>query len=100
MANHSLTEELSPNVQSELLLTQLHSIYLCPIAGHQREISTSLSASPLEEVVDYNEVTPQPSLSQVKANDISCSSEVLPSRPFTILAALLWICSNSLMSLY
>jgi len=39
---------------------QFHSLSLCPIAGPQREISASQSAAPLEEVVDCDEVTPQP----------------------------------------
>ncbi|KAK4806763.1 hypothetical protein QYF61_005559 [Mycteria americana] len=65
--DHPLSEEPFPNVQSELPPTQLHSISSCPIAGHQREeISTSPSTAPLEEVVDCNEVTPQPSLLQAE----------------------------------
>ncbi|KAK4807096.1 hypothetical protein QYF61_018437 [Mycteria americana] len=56
VTNHPLSEEPFPNVQSELPLRQLHSISSCP------QISTSPSAAPLEEVVDCNEVTPQPSL--------------------------------------
>ena len=55
MTDHPLGEEPFPNVQSELALTQLHSIPSCPIAGHQREeISTSPSAAPLEKGVDCN----------------------------------------------
>lgn len=45
-----------PNVQPELLLTQLHSICLCPVACQQREISTCLPTVPLYEVVDCDEV--------------------------------------------
>ena len=60
MTNHPLSEERLANVQSELLVTQLHSFSLSPVAGHQREeISSSPSAAPLEEAVDCHEVTPQ-----------------------------------------
>ena len=40
VTNHPLSEEPFPNVQSELPLVQPHSISSCPVAGHQREIST------------------------------------------------------------
>ncbi|KAK4806146.1 hypothetical protein QYF61_001069 [Mycteria americana] len=67
VTDHPLSEEPFPYVQSELPLTQLHSISPCPIAGHQREeISTSPSAAPLEEAVGCDEVTPQPSLLQAE----------------------------------
>jgi len=57
VTNFSFREESFPHVQSELPLMQLHSISSYPIAGHQREeISTSLSASPLDEVVDCDGV--------------------------------------------
>ena len=62
-----LSEEPFPKVQSELPLTQLHSICLCPIIGHQREeISTSPYTALLEEVVDCDAITPQPSLLQAE----------------------------------
>lgn len=35
--------------------------FIPPIAGHQREISTSSSIAPLEEAEDCREATPQPS---------------------------------------
>lgn len=41
---------------------QLLSLSLGPIAGHHTEINTSPSAVPLEEGVDCDSVTPQPSL--------------------------------------
>jgi len=67
MTSHSLREEPFPSVQSELPLMQLHSISLCPFAGHQREmISSSSVTAPFEEVVDCDEVTPQPSLLQAE----------------------------------
>ena len=63
MTDNPLSEEPFPNVQSKLSLTHLHSIFLWPISGHQTdEISTSSSTGPLEEVVDYYDVTSQPSL--------------------------------------
>lgn len=34
------------------------------------------------------------------SKDLSCSSYILPSRPFTIFVALLWMLSSSLMSFY
>jgi len=46
MTDHPLPEEPFPNVQSELHLMQLHSIFSCPVAHHQREISTSPYAAP------------------------------------------------------
>lgn len=45
VTNHSLREEPSPGVQSELPSMQLHSISSYPVAGHQREISTSSSSA-------------------------------------------------------
>ncbi|KAK4807107.1 hypothetical protein QYF61_018448 [Mycteria americana] len=78
VTDHPLSEEPFPNVQSELPLRQLHSISSCPIAGHQREeISTSPSPAPHEEVVDCNEVTPQPSLLQ--AEEAKCPQPLLIS---------------------
>jgi len=60
MTDHHLNEEPFPNVQSQLPLTQLHSISLRPVAGHEREeISTSPSTAPLEEGVGCDEVTHQ-----------------------------------------
>ena len=57
MTDHPLSEEPFPDFQPEIPLAQLHSIPSCPIAGHQREeISTSISADPLEEFVDCDEV--------------------------------------------
>jgi len=54
---------------------------------------------PLEEGVDCDKVTLQPSFHQMnKPSDLSGFSEVLLSRSFTILVALLWTHSNSLMS--
>ena len=67
VTNHPLSEEPVPNVQSELPLTQLHSISLCPITGHQREgISICPSAASLKGSVDFHKVTPQPSLLQAE----------------------------------
>ena len=66
MTDHPLSEEPFPNVQPELPLVQLRAISSCPIAAHQSEISTSSSTARLEEVVDCNEVTPQPSLLQAE----------------------------------
>jgi len=62
VTNHLLSEEPFPNFHSELPLMQLHSMSLCPVTGRQREeISHYPSAALLEEVVDCDEVTPQPS---------------------------------------
>jgi len=67
VTNHPFSEEPFLNVQSELPLTQLHSIPSCPATGDEREeISNSSSTAPLEEGVDCNEVTPQPSLLQAE----------------------------------
>lgn len=63
----TVCEEPFPNVQSELSLKQLHSIYSCPITDHQRgEISSLPSADTLEEIIDCDEVIPQPSLLQTE----------------------------------
>lgn len=63
----TLCEEPFPNVQSELSLMQLHSIYSCPIIDHQRgEISNLPSVYTLEEIADCDEVIPQPSILQTK----------------------------------
>ena len=67
VTDHPLSEEPFPNVQSELPLTQLHSLSPCHASGHQREeISTSTSTSPLEEDVDCDDITPLPSLLQAE----------------------------------
>lgn len=90
-----------PNVQSELPLTQLHCIFSFPIAGHPSEISTCPSPACCEEAVACNEGSPQFPLLQAEQTKLSQPLvSVLPSRPFTILAELLWTHSNSLMSLY
>ena len=60
MTDHLLSEEAFPNVQSELPLMQLYTISTCPITGQQKQISTSPSAAPLEEVVDCDEVPAKP----------------------------------------
>ena len=56
---HPLCEEPFPRVPSECPLTQLHSLSLCPVAGHQREeISSSPSCfASREEAVDCDEGT-------------------------------------------
>ena len=67
VTNHPLSEESFSNVQSELHLTQLHSISLCPIIGHWREeISSSPSTSPHEEGADCSEVSLQSALLQAE----------------------------------
>ena len=67
VTGHPLSEEHFPNVQSELPLTELHSISSCLITGHQRaEINISPSTAHLEEIVDCHEVTSQPSLLQAE----------------------------------
>jgi len=81
VTDHPLCEEPFPNVQSELPLTQLHSIPLYPIAGYQREeISTSRSAALLEEVVDRDEGTPQPALLRA---ELAVLSEFSAGQAFT-----------------
>lgn len=66
-ADQYLSEEPFPTVQSELPLTQLHSISLYPVSSQQREIiCTYPSAASLEEAVGCNEVTPWPSLLQAE----------------------------------
>ena len=66
VTDHPLSEEPFPIVQPELPLIQFHSISLCPIAGQQREISTSSSPAPLKEVVDCDDITPWASLLQAE----------------------------------
>lgn len=51
MAGHPLNEEPFPNVQPELPLTQLYSSSSCPVAGHQREISTSSPLPPMSKLL-------------------------------------------------
>lgn len=56
VSDYPLSKEYFPNAQSELPLRQLHSLSLCSIAGHLKEISSSLPPPPHEEAVDPNEV--------------------------------------------
>lgn len=79
MINHPLREEPSLNAQSELRLTQLHSLSLCPVSGHQREeISTSPSAAPLEEIIDCDEFTPKPSFLQADKSSDKTNLSFIP----------------------
>jgi len=65
VTDHPPNKKPFPNVQCELPPMQLHSISSCAVAGHQREdIITSPSAAFLEEGVDWDKNTPQPSLLQ------------------------------------
>lgn len=68
-------QRLQKNVTTWTPLMQFHSLSLDPIASHQREINTSPLAVPLEEDVDWDGVTPQPSPLQInKLSDLSLSS--------------------------
>lgn len=67
VTDHSLSEELFLNAQSELALMQLHSISSCLITSSQREETSSSSPiAPLEKVIDCDKVTPQLSLLQAE----------------------------------
>lgn len=77
---------------------QLHGVSLCPVAGHQEEeINTPLSAAPLKEVVDSRMKPPLILLflQLNKSSDLSCSSSVFSSRPFTIFIGLFWAYSTT-----
>lgn len=57
----TLSEESSPNVQSEPLLTQLCTVPLHSVISYQgEETDTSPSASPPHNIVESNEVPFQP----------------------------------------
>lgn len=72
--DHPPNEEPFLNAQPKLPLTQLNTIPLCSISAQQRQDQHRPSAAPLEEFVDCNEVSPQPSPPSCTNRVISAAS--------------------------
>ena len=66
MRNHPLCEELPPDVEPKFALPQLNPVPADPITGVYGEKVSCLSTPPREEVVDCDEVSPQPPLLQAE----------------------------------
>lgn len=94
--DHGLSEESFISIPSELPLTQFHSFALCLVAGPYRE---KTSAYLLPALKGHGWGHPSAPFSKGnKASDISYSSCVWPSKPFTVSVTLVWTHSRSLMS--
>lgn len=76
VTGRSPSEEPFPNVQSELPVTQLPSVPLCPADGQQAEISIPLSAACLGWGADCHKATPQPSAGRARQG-----ASATPPRP-------------------
>ena len=92
-------EELFSNTQPDPPLKQLHAVASYHITSPENRALRCPSA-PCEEL----QATVRPHLSLLcpglnTPRDLSHSSDVFPSRPFTIFIALLWTLSHSFISL-
>lgn len=62
MLDHTLCEEIIPDIQPKTPLTQLETFSLCPITCHLRKgTDTLLTATSSQIVVESDEVSPQTS---------------------------------------
>ena len=66
MCNHPLCEEPPPDVKPKFPLPQLNPVPAGPVTGVNGEKVSCLSTPPYEEVVDCDEVSPQPPLLQAR----------------------------------
>ena len=67
MPDHSLGEEIFPNVQSKPALTHLEAISSRPLPFYLgEETNTHLTTTSFEVVVESDQVSPQPPLLQTK----------------------------------
>jgi len=65
--DHSLSEEIFPNIQSEPPLTQLEAIASRPITGYLgEETNPHLTPTPFQGAVESEKVSPQPPLLQTE----------------------------------
>ena len=100
MPDHSLSKEISPNIQSEPAPMQPEATASCPNASYLREETNTCptTISP-QAAAESDKVPPQtPLLQSEQPQLLSCSSSDLFSRPLPSLAALLWTRSSTSMS--
>lgn len=85
-----------PNVLSKPSLVQLRTNPMCAVAGCQgEELNSSLSTCPPQEVLQSNEIAPQPPFLLDKPRALSCSSQDIPSSSYMCFVTL-WMHSMTL----
>jgi len=96
MPDHSLREDIFPNIQSKPPLTQLEAIASRPVAGYLGEETNSHLTTPFcQGAVESEKVSPQPPLLQTEQPQLPQSLLIrLFSRAITSLVALLWTRSS------
>ena len=97
--DHSLREEAFPHVQPKPPLVQLAAISPGPVCCLGEEAKPLFTTTSLQEVVECNEVCPEPPLLQTKQSQLPQPLIIdLCSRPLTSFVALLWTCPRASMS--
>lgn len=96
--SHPLEVELSPDIQPKPSSNQLHVIRLSPVTVTTEKWLVPASSLPLLRMLKITVRSPL-SLFWADLSDLSCSSYGFPSRPFHLFVALLWVFSNSFISI-